>query len=270
MAKKKGELTEAELDWFELGRYDRDLMRDLDVRSWAGILEARVRLVTARFVLTALKEFKVLALDPLSFRAPHRFLQDVSKTGAAQQHRTDTPSVRFLRVSEIRDCATAAKWLEPQDIFSLEEHDLGSRRRRVVVDINLGAAREQIGADFNCWLNEAFALLPSNPPLKLKLGVVKRRFTKDALHRWVDRKYLPYFDLNLFASLKGKSIPPDLVVKKLKIPWKFKEDPLALLKGASGGMKIFTAANYLALRAEAEAEQDKADRLNAASSAPKE
>jgi hypothetical protein len=202
-------LTKSDLAWFDLGKYASTKLKALDLSGWIRILMVRQLvfnlLADGRHDL-ALGFAEVLQADPLD-------CGPVDVPIIHGDHFSDTATVCFLRAAQI------AKLTEEVLRNELSDHELVSPAlmerweepsiRFATVAVDLTATRTQIRSDFNTWLDRMdFIQAPpkarnfSNPKL---------------LGQWIAGKYLPCFDLDLFASLHGSYIPSKLMAERLQL-----------------------------------------------------
>jgi len=203
-------LSADDLHWFDYTKYSSEHLYSLDLDGWIGLLTDRLVLKSMAggpMRLSALEGMTELADNPfasLGFKPPQLL----------GSHPTDTATVFLARSGVISEQAKAITQHQhkPTDIFDLAEKarpgalPLGF----VTIQVDLRAKRTQVKRDFNAWLTAMDKKKVGPKPPKL------RDYSKPAVFKdWIENDYLPYFDLQLFATLSGRRLPPRLAAEQL-------------------------------------------------------
>lgn len=228
-------LTEADLAWFDLGKYSSANLGGLGLRAWLQILDDRVALKRQLEVGAhehVLKQLQILKGDPTTSL-------NTTTTSTLVPHGTDTPTVKAIRVSQLRTMVNVAERLELggsacYDLsVPLGQGDGFDFRAHISVDFL--ATKAQIKKDFETWLK---AMSPHRPD-------PTNRVYEDKIQQWISSRYLPYFDLHLFALANRASLPQTLVVAKLDLHGGRAADAV---KTAERSLEVFTWQTAEALR----------------------
>ena len=174
----------------------------------------------------------------------------------------DTPTVFFIRAGTVAYYAGAAlkDRLNATDVLDLALRGTAQDAPMpwATIQVDLRAKRTQIKADFKTWLSQVDLLL--SPPKEkrkrrksVKLTPTKRDYTKQKVFDgWIESEYLPYFDLTLYAKLRERVIPDDVMVELLR-----RYDPDAAeadrLNAPERSLELFTTGTVHAMWRQREA-----------------
>lgn len=228
-------LTSSDLSWFSYDSYSPARLSRLPPQHWLQILDDRLfleRLVLSGDLEGALKLFEALKADPTASLG-------VSVKSILARHESDTPSVRLVRVKDVCVMTNVAERLQLDGsqcydlVVPAEESD--GLASRVHVSVNFEATKAQIRSDFNAWLNAVS---------RLRAKATNRHYGS-VVREWGSQKYLPYFDLELYANASQARLPPSLMCQLLRVG---AGRPSDMLKTPARSREAFTWETAEALR----------------------
>jgi hypothetical protein len=203
-------LSESDLTWFSLSRYDG--LADFTHQQWADLILSRLEL--QRVYRTVPTDAQLEFLTQLQTYPLH----DLGCT--VQRPASDTPgdtpgstaTVRMLRVGEIVSMEKKFSILHsPADDYADEilynQEDLVNANMTVHLAVLVNASDKQILSDFQ-------ELLAN---WRKHMGGIKKVDYVNAPSVWAVEQAVPYFDLQLIASMHGKRIKKE-VLEKLLFP----------------------------------------------------
>lgn len=208
MPKSDKQLEEGDLTWFKLERYAPDALNSLGLQGWISALIHRLLIWEGakRGELRVAKFYFQRLLNAPDFPAMGRIAP------LTTLHASDTPTVRLATLGVVQLLGRDAE-LDPTNFFvafdDVKLKQSQSRRRATVtLHVNLAGSRSQIKQDFLRWLEGVDYFHPA--PTRRDFGAGGA-----AISEWIEAKYLPAFDLELCALLKGKILPQELLASKL-------------------------------------------------------
>lgn len=244
------ELTEAEIkEWFDLERYPTDGLSSLGLAGWVQVLSDR--LVLRGFVDSGRGGYVIEGLTNLA-EAPLRSLgMDLPLVHG--EHPTDTPTVYFARTNVLRLATMLAdqKNINGDDCYdlALQQAEGNHPMKLVNINVDLGATRTQIKADFNRWLDGV---------VKLQKPPTQRNYSNQsaAIAEWIEHKYLPYFDLTLVADFQKKRISTETMAWVLGLTTgRNPPDATDALKAPRKSLEVFTWETVHAMWRQRDAEK---------------
>ncbi|MEO5688154.1 MAG: hypothetical protein ABIR54_12395 [Burkholderiaceae bacterium] len=196
---KAKQLSLSELTWFDLRNYPQTVMQQLTAKDWIRILRLRLTLweLATDDPATTLSLFKKVIASPVLAEDDAPLLHRVGHHGG------DTGSVWSSRLGELEGMHKVAADIssDPALVYDAiapaNEASASMAFQSLRVDFRAGPT--QIKSDFDRWLAFSYGSKASPP----------ENISEVAQRRWATNKYLPYYDLKLFARARGMVITED-------------------------------------------------------------
>lgn len=224
-------LSSQDLAWFSLEKYSG--LANFNHQQWCDLILSRVELKRITKVHTT--SFLLDVIDKLQRSPLSDFGYEISTSGFKMPK--NESAVRMLDVSHLNRISDELRTLNaaPSELIDpmLEERrrDGTSRLPPLAhVAILLAAPEEKILGDFKVWLKD----------WRAQAGFVKQMGYESGPESWLTERVVPYFDLQLIASIQGKKLTKKLLAETIfpdgnefKIEKKMRNMP-ALIKTVFG------------------------------------
>jgi hypothetical protein len=255
-------LRDADLEWFDIRRYDTARLMALSLADWEGLISSRLMYQTD-MGLRVLSEAELKYLSDIKRPDQDKWLghfldylkrdpldpERSTNSSWHPKHKTDTASISTLLFTEaygIGDSlqshwpeATSEPYSFPNDRY---EKRGGLDSLVVPVKVNFAVTKTKLVEDFEAWVENIQSL---DKRLKAKL----KNFPS-LMHIWVTKSYLPYFDLNLYARAKNGTISQKQYVSLLNLDLNSESDYDTLLEAPRSSPNTFTPELISAIRAQ--------------------
>lgn len=206
MSRDASEATVEDLKWFKLANYAG--LSQFTALDWARLVGDR--LAIRRAIDGSIPEAVAGVFESIK-KSPLKWLgSDIRYTGAS--HAANTATIKSLNLNRLRLLADEATSLLGSDDGDAVVDELlagnpkSPFQRYAHVMVSIDVPKDQIVADFARWLDGWLAASASLPESDYRNG----DYMGKARRIWIPQRAVPFYDLDLFELMTGKSVPAKL------------------------------------------------------------